>query len=139
MELHLGSPGLLRYQTSLHGTQPKIALTNCLIVRTGHRLIQLQQGLAFFDDISFAHHHLLHDPTRQMLDGFALGVDSDHAVAGHAFVQRRQCRPQQKTTKAHTQSPQPDACGPACVGWWLPAVTRGRHHRFFIGCHDEIQ
>ncbi len=106
VEVDHGRARLLGEQACLHGAQAQVPLTCRFVVGLGYSGVQLDQQLAFLDALALAHQHFLDDAALLMLHGPALGVDGDHARTGHAFVQGRECRPQQEAAEPDGQCPE---------------------------------
>ena len=130
---------LLGLQAPLHGAQAQVALAHRLEIGLGRRIVELHQQLAFLDLVAFADKHFLDDAAAQVLDRLALGVDGYMPLAGHAFVQRSQCGPQQKTAKADAKCPQADSPGMAQVRRGFLVGAGFSHERGRSGSGRAIQ
>jgi len=140
-----GGARLLGKQPALDGALAEVALARCLVVGARHGVVEAEQHLPLLHHLAFAHVDLLDDAARQVLHGLALGVQRHQTGAGHAFVQRRESRPQQEAAESQQQGPQADAGGAPRVGRRLAGFERvdiddGRHARLRRpGCTQRVR
>ena len=129
---------LFGFEATLRCAQAQVALANGLVGGLGGGVVERHQRLSRLDDLAFMHEHLAHDAAAQVLHDLAFGVDGDHALAGHAFVERCETGPQKESTQAQTQRPEPDARGAAGVGG-RGQRGLGEGWRNVVGCHGYCE
>ena len=88
-------------------------------MRLDLRIVQAEEHITSLDAVALPHIEGVNDPPTQVLDGLALGIDTEHPRSRNPFVEWRQGSPEQETAKPDGKRKHAETDNRTLIGLYL--------------------